>query len=420
MARLLRRHPPTPEQRAVVEAAPEPLLVVAGAGSGKTETMAARVVQLVVSGAVAPDRVLGLTFTRKAAGELAERVRLRLRALRAALDAAGDASAPVVPDGEPVVATYHSYAAGVLAEHGLRVGVEPGARVLGEAAAWQLASEVVERWTGDLPGVDSAVSTVVQGVLSLAAESAEHLVEPDELDDALGEVLERVGRLPKDEAGGAPARPTPSSPLGKAIGALRARRALVPLLHAYAERKAAAEALDFGDQVRLAALAAARAPAVGAAERARYGVVLLDEYQDTSHAQLELLRSLFGGGHPVTAVGDPHQSIYGFRGASAGALERFPEHFPRAGGAPTRVLHLSTSWRNDRAVLVAANAVSAPLRDGGAAVPPLGARPGSGEGEVRVRWSGTAARRPSRTPRRPALPRGHYRPGPRRARARPA
>ncbi|MEJ5866492.1 ATP-dependent DNA helicase [Pseudokineococcus sp. 5B2Z-1] len=391
VARLLRRHPPTPEQRAVVEAAPEPLLVVAGAGSGKTETMAARVVQLVVSGAVAPDRVLGLTFTRKAAGELAERVRLRLRALRAALDPAGDASAPVVPDGEPVVATYHSYAAGVLAEHGLRVGVEPGARVLGEAAAWQLASEVVERWTGDLPGVDSAVSTVVQGVLSLAAESAEHLVEPDELDDALGEVLERVGRLPKDEAGGAPARPTPSSPLGKALGALRARRALVPLLHAYAERKAAAEALDFGDQVRLAALAAARAPAVGAAERARYGVVLLDEYQDTSHAQLELLRSLFGGGHPVTAVGDPHQSIYGFRGASAGALERFGEHFPRADRTPARVLHLSTSWRNDRAVLVAANAVSAPLRDGGAEVPPLGARPGAGPGEVRVRWSGTAA-----------------------------
>ena len=431
VARLLRRHAPTPEQRAVVEAGLEPLLVVAGAGSGKTETMAARVVQLVVSGQVLPDRVLGLTFTRRAAGELAERVRLRLRGLRAALVERGDAGL-VLPEGEPVVATYHSYAAGVLAEHGLRVGVEPGARVLGEAAAWQLASEVVERWTGDLPGVDSAVSTVVQGVLALAAESAEHLVEPDELDAALGEVLERVGSLPKDDAGGAPARPTPSSPVGRAVAALRARRALVPLLHAYAARKAAAEALDFGDQVRLAARAASRAPAVGAVERGRYDVVLLDEYQDTSHAQLELLRHLFGGGHPVTAVGDPHQSIYGFRGASAGTLDRFPAQFPRADGSPAPVLHLSTSWRNDEQVLVAANAVSAALRGpapdpavpapdrleaaapapaapapaapdtalpapgrsrapGAPLVPPLAARPDAGRGEVRTTWSATAA-----------------------------
>ncbi|MEJ5944901.1 ATP-dependent DNA helicase [Pseudokineococcus basanitobsidens] len=424
VARLLRRPPPTPEQRAVVEAGLEPLLVVAGAGSGKTETMAARVVQLVVTGQVAPDRVLGLTFTRKAAGELAERVRVRLRGLRAVLAADGGAQAlAVVPEGEPVVATYHSYAASVLAEHGLRVGVEPGATVLGEAAAWQLASDVVGGWTGELPGVGSAVRTVVTAVLSLAGESAEHLVDPDDLDAALGAVLERVGRLPKDDAGGAPGRPT--GRVADVLGVLRARRALVPLLREYAHRKAAAEVLDFGDQVRLAAHVATGAPAVGAVERSRYDVVLLDEYQDTSHAQLELLRALFGGGHPVTAVGDPHQSIYGFRGASAGTLQRFPRLFPRrtAGpverdrqegddGAPARVLHLSTSWRNDHAVLSAANAVSAPLRapsgvrsgegpgegagapagvDGDPLVPPLAARPGAGGGEVRLAWHGDSS-----------------------------
>ncbi len=394
VADLLRRHRPTAEQRGVVEAGLEPLLVVAGAGSGKTETMAARVVQLVVTGQVAPDRVLGLTFTRKAAGELAERVRVRLRALRAALDEGRGPAGLVVPEGEPVVATYHSYAAGVLAEHGLRVGVEPGARVLGEAAAWQLAAEVVEGWTEGLPGVDSAVSTVVAAVVALGGECAEHLVGPDELEDSLGAVLDRVGRLPKDDAGGEPPRPLPAS-TAKVLAPLRSRRALVPLLRAYAARKAAAEVLDFGDQVRLAALAATRAPAVGATERDRYDVVLLDEYQDTSHAQLELLRALFGGGHPVTAVGDPHQSIYGFRGASAGTLARFPGQFPRADGTPARVLHLSTSWRNDEQVLVAANAVSAPLREGpaggGDLVPPLGPSPRAGRGELRVSWYGTSA-----------------------------
>ena len=122
--------------------------------------------------------------------------------------------------------------------------------------------------------------------------------------------------------------------------------------------------LDHGDQVALAARIASRHPEVGAAERARYQVVLLDEYQDTSHAQLVLLRSLFGGGHPVTAVGDPCQSIYGWRGASAGNLRRFTADFPvvarvrpfgaSASSGPAPVLQLSTSFRNSARVLDAA------------------------------------------------------------------
>ena len=110
---------PTDEQAAVIEAPLAPSLVVAGAGSGKTETMAARVVYLVATGQVRPGQVLGLTFTRKAAGELAERVRSRLRALHR--------HGLVAAEPQPVpVSTYHSYAASVLGDHGLRLGVEPG------------------------------------------------------------------------------------------------------------------------------------------------------------------------------------------------------------------------------------------------------------------------------------------------------
>ncbi len=115
--------------------------------------------------------------------------------------------------------------------------------------------------------------------------------------------------------------------------------------------------MDFGDQMARAALVARDHPEVGAIERDRYRVVLLDEYQDTSHAQVVLLRSLFGRGHPVTAVGDPCQSIYGWRGASAGTLERFPDEFP-----PASVLSLTTSWRNRPEILDVANALSRPLR----------------------------------------------------------
>ncbi|SDQ72348.1 UvrD-helicase domain-containing protein [Quadrisphaera sp. DSM 44207] len=387
VAAALGQHRPTPEQAAVVEAPLAPLLVVAGAGSGKTETMAARVVWLVANGLVAPDRVLGLTFTRRAAGELAERVRARLTALhRAGLgpppggadggDGAGGGGA-----GEPTVATYHAYAASVLADHGLRVGLEPGARLLGEAAAHQLATEVVAGWD-DLGGVTRSPASVVDAVLSLAAQCAEHLVDPRDLDAHLRDLAERVRDLPGK----------PVAAVRRALAALEERRLLVPLVERYAERKRELEVLDHGDQVALAARAAVRAPEAGAHERARFGVVLLDEHQDTSHAQLVLLRALFGGGHPVTAVGDPHQAVYGWRGASAGGLEAFPAHFPAPDGSPARVLALSTSWRNDVAVLDAANRLAAPLRAGSSLdVPLLAARPGAGPGRVAVRVAETAA-----------------------------
>src|SRR6185312_7479456 len=113
------------------------------------------------------------------------------------------------------------------------------------------------------------------------------------------------------------------------------------------------------------------------AERGRFRAVLLDEYQDTGHAQVETLRGLFGEGHPVTAVGDPFQSIYGWRGASAGNIGRFATTFPAADGLDATVFPLATSFRNDRVILDAANAVAAPLRSG---VTTVQLRPWSGAG----------------------------------------
>src|SRR3954467_12644074 len=114
VASALGLHPPTPEQAAVIAAPIEPALVVAGAGAGKTETMAARVVWLVANGVVTPERVLGLTFTRKAARQLAERIRARLRRLAGStllerLDPTG-ARRVAAAAGEPTVLTYHAYA----------------------------------------------------------------------------------------------------------------------------------------------------------------------------------------------------------------------------------------------------------------------------------------------------------------------
>lgn len=384
IAARLGQHPPTAEQVAVIEAPLEPVLVVAGAGSGKTETMSARVVHLIANGLVAPDRILGLTFTRKAAGELSERVRRRLRTLRRR-GIGVEGSALVAP----TIATYNSYASGLVSDHALRLGIEPGSRLLGEAARWQLAYDVVEHWSADL-GLDLAPSTVTAAVLDLAGSLGEHLCEPELLRAEAEQLVELLSSV----APGEKPRAAHRTEVQKVVASLRDRAALVDLVVEFTARKRAGDLIDFSDQVAIAARLAREVPEVGRAERDRFTVVLLDEYQDTSVAQLELLGHLFGGageglGHAVTAVGDPHQSIYGWRGASAGGLERFPDQFPIRtpdGTRPASVLALSTSWRNDHAVLHAANVVAAPLRDGsrGVDLPVLAARPGAGTGEVAV------------------------------------
>ncbi|HEY4993284.1 MAG TPA: UvrD-helicase domain-containing protein, partial [Nakamurella sp.] len=137
---------PTDEQAAVIEAPLAPSLVVAGAGSGKTETMAARVVYLVATGQVRPGQVLGLTFTRKASAALGQRVRRRLRKL-----GASELVRPEVGDGvagDPEIATYHSFGGRLIADFGPLTGVEPSSKVLTPTGPWQLARRVVGRWDG--------------------------------------------------------------------------------------------------------------------------------------------------------------------------------------------------------------------------------------------------------------------------------
>ncbi|MGL5912314.1 MAG: UvrD-helicase domain-containing protein, partial [Phycicoccus sp.] len=336
-------HAPTAEQAAVIEAPlHRPLLVVAGAGSGKTETMAARVVWLVANRLVRPDEVLGLTFTRKAAGELGERLTTRLATLReAGLYLPDDELGATVLDDAPTVSTYHAYAGRIVREHGLRLGIEPESRLLAEAAAWQLAHEAVVGWDGPMDGVTKAESTVTTALVDLASELAEHLRTPGELAAHLDDVVDTLDAVPR---GTGSARRSYPAAVRTALDALRERRAIVPLLERYAELKRTRDALDFADQVAFAATLATSVREVGAAERQRYRAVLLDEFQDTSEAQLRLLAGLFaapGAPVPVTAVGDPHQAVYGWRGASSTTLDRFRTDFGHPEPAP--VLHLSTS-----------------------------------------------------------------------------
>ncbi|WP_431795482.1 UvrD-helicase domain-containing protein [Microbacterium enclense] len=422
IAAALGQFPPTAEQTAVIEAPLAPALVVAGAGSGKTETMAGRVVWLVANGLVRRDEVLGLTFTRKAAGELAERIHRRLHRLsefeargllpmlpdlhasgRLAVfaelarseGARGDAERRRILDAlavecgvstdysgdddhllhRPTVSTYNSFADAIVREHGLRIGRDSESAVLSESAAWLLMRRVV--FTSDDPRLEErqeSPRTLIDAALRIARDSVDNLVDLDRLaafPDDFGRIVERPSSS---------SRVTVYKDVAEAASRVFALGLLAALAAAYDREKARLGVMDFADQVAGALRIVREHPPVVEELRSRYRVVLLDEYQDTSVVQTDLLSTLFAG-TGVMAVGDPHQAIYAWRGASAGNLGGFPAAFAPDGGCQT--FSLLTSWRNSASVLTAANAVLAPLASRSAvAVEELRSRPGAPRGVV--------------------------------------
>ena len=338
---------PTDQQIAVIEAPLTPALVVAGAGSGKTETMANRVLWLLANKHVTASEILGLTFTRKAAGELAARIRERIAQL---------AEVGLIPDYDefdpPVVATYNSFANTIFRDHAVLLGRESDGAVLGEASAWQLARSVVVAADDErLPDLGKNIDIVTKAVLSLSHAMSENVVDPSAVAN-FGEQFAALAELPTDRYDRLDA-----VALAETVGALPV---LVRLAERFSALKAERGFVEYADQVALALEIVRGVPAVVADFRERYKVVLLDEYQDTSVVQTWLLSELFAG-QAVMAVGDPNQSIYGWRGASASNLEHFSDQFSarQFGGGEAQQFALSTSWRNGRRILDVANSLVA-------------------------------------------------------------
>ena len=368
---------PTDEQQAIIESTHfGPTVIIAGAGSGKTETMSQRVLWLVANGVVTPDQILGLTFTRKAAGELATRIRMRLRQLRAAGLLPVDDRTGIAPHIAVDVSTYHSYAGRTLSTHGIRIGIDTDGDPLGEAASWQMSAAIVNSFT-ELPRpIFHKPNHVIDAVINLSAELGEHNQSVETLRTYL-EVLESKFL--------SVSHPKKNEEFKKALEVIQERLALLPMIEKIDQSRLELGQLTFNDKMSYAAKLVEEIPEIGDIERAKYPVVLLDEYQDTSYSQVRFLSSLFGSAgstHHVTAVGDPNQAIYGWRGASAATLETFSSHF----GSDTKNFDLLTTWRNDRRILEIANRVvehNAELsgsRNGVHALMPRGA---AGQGDVR-------------------------------------
>ena len=331
----LRRAPVAPlappmldtSQQAVVAHDGGPLLVLAGPGTGKTTTMVEAIVDLVEHRGVGPEEILALTFSRKAADQLRDRVTARLgRTL-----------------GSSLSSTFHSFAYSLVRHHAVKDAYSAPLRLLSAAQQDVVLRDLLTPTPEAVTWPDSLAEAVrtrgfAHEVQLLLARARERGLTGDQL-AALGD---KVGR-PEWAAAGR-------------------------FLEDYLDILDAQSALDYPDLV-VRAVALAEQPRIRAELRTRYRWVFVDEYQDTDPSQVALLQALAGDGRNLVVVGDPDQSIYGFRGAEVRGILDFPVEFPAADGSPAPVVALQTTRRFGPSLLQASRRIAT-------SIPMTGAIPG--------------------------------------------
>ncbi|MDR0950160.1 MAG: UvrD-helicase domain-containing protein [Candidatus Ancillula sp.] len=388
---------PTEEQLAIIEPSNEeinnqemnPLLVIAGAGSGKTQTMTDKMIFLIANQIVSPQEILGLTFTNKAVSELKERVDKNLFLFRSGLS---DKQQKILDKNSyinhqfenpslkkyfkaiPNILTYNSFASTIISQFGTSVGIPTNVKVITDAMKqviiqdvlneqiWQLLKkfadqkkmpvhESVGEFYDDLLGGKSNL-TLLNSVVRLADELGNNLKTTSEVKD----YLRRVCNFQIDSS-------NISVDTQKILSVLNVQQILMDFVESYINKKLSLnpQVMEFSDQVEKALYIINRDSKNVEDIRSQYKIVILDEYQDTSPSQAELIQKIFGNGFPVMAVGDPNQAIYGFRGASSSGLMNFPYICTNRDGSPAKILSLTISWRNSPEVLMVANKVIAPF-----------------------------------------------------------
>lgn len=324
------------EQRLAATYDSVPVAIIAGAGTGKTTVMSARVEHLIASGEVSSNEILGLTFTNKAASQLRSRIAKQL--------------GKEFQDQLPTIATYHSFARQLLTDHGALLGIESDHRTLTDSARAQFALKVLQNTKQEIKSLDYATGRLVEMILNLDDLLAEHLLE--------GEVLANFDRDWIIEL-----QPIATNDdMRTAVKVAAQRIELVGLVTEFRNAKHEAGLIDFADQMRLSVNLLQSDKQLIESLRQQYRCVLLDEYQDTSVAQQQMLLLAFGDGHSVTAVGDPLQSIYAWRGASAETTRSFPYLFKSKSGEPAQTLSLSKNYRSAGNILMSANSTIVPIR----------------------------------------------------------
>ena len=301
-----------PQQREAVETSQGPLLILAGAGSGKTRVITYRIAHLIENLGAMPESILAVTFTNKAASEMVERVDKIVGGLSVA---------------KPVISTFHSFCVRVLRRdiEALRIpSTLPGTSPIGltksfviydESDQQQLVKSVMRRL-----GIDDKQVTP-RSVLAHISWAKNHMLDPQEVYlQSADPKTERVAQIYEE----------------------------------YRKELLKANALDFDDLLLEAVRLLKAVPTVREHYNRRFQYVLVDEYQDTNRPQYELMRVLAGTHHNVCAVGDEDQSIYSWRGADIRNILEFEKDFPEA-----KIIRLEQNYRSTQNILQAASAVVA-------------------------------------------------------------
>jgi DNA helicase-2/ATP-dependent DNA helicase PcrA len=307
---------PTLEQQRILDLGPTSIRVRAGAGTGKTTTVALVISNLVREHGIDPERILGMTFTNKAAAELAEKVK-------------GLLPDTVDQARQVEVHTYHGFAAQILSEYGPLAGVDTRSGVITPTFARQLIRDVFFHEPQE--HLDMTWRGTLDRIRKLGDQLGDHLLRPED--------IIKASTIHRDEDTWAK------------------RVEMAETLVGYNRAKAELRVVDYSDLVTLSTRLLRDHPGLAEVIRDRYRVLVLDEYQDTNPAQRVLITTIFSGGFPVVAVGDEDQTIYEWRGASAQNFEDFIQHFPTADGTPAHDTNLTLNRRSGPAILSIANEI---------------------------------------------------------------
>ena len=327
---------PTLEQAEAIGNRDRDVFLEAGAGTGKTRVLVERYCDAVAVDGVEPERILAFTFTEKAAAEMRRRVRVELsrRAAAAAEQSERARLQAAARTGETApITTIHGFCRRLLASHPVAAGLDPRFRVLDADEAGRLARTCFDEVLTELAGDDDAVALTAAGYRSrlgsivLAAHS--ELRNRGTLDPELPEIA--ISAIDgRDE----PATPAEIAAVGGGYAALR--KLVVAFSARFDERKAERSAVDFDDLQLLAVDLLRRNTTIAEAQRARFDHLLVDEFQDTSPIQVELVRALAGPQTRTFTVGDAAQSIYAFRGADLACFRRERERLRSGASGRTR------------------------------------------------------------------------------------
>lgn len=334
----------TDEQLQAINSESQFVLVSAGAGSGKTTVMAERVKHLISSRGVLAEHILGLTFTRFATAELQSKVQKRIALLEQSVTKTEE-----LLDSQPAFHTYHSFAERIFRENALRIGFEPDSIALTDVRRNQLAAIVIRESLLPLGELESKFPSILRDLLDLDDNLSNNVISTEELrnfDETLAADLNVFDSIGKTK---------------EVLRKSAKRLILVDLVDEFRQAKRVRSVFDYADMARLALQILQKSPEVIDQYQTMYKYILLDEYQDTSVAQRELLRLLFTGGDvAITAVGDPLQAIFGFQGGNIDNILNFGTYYAPDGHES---VDLTVTQRNGKNVLHLANQIGQPVRD---------------------------------------------------------